>query len=403
MEQQLRFAVRKPGIPEASPRSHGVPRRNVPGCVHVSVAGESAGYAAEEGLALAALRSNMPAGRTPLAGVSGMNSFDPAWGLLFQAPEQKTPTGPADLPVQSGFLPHIVAWGRNCTPGGTGHLPDVQVLDKDLIKPACDTRGHLFNPVLAAVPLASLHLGNGCLDPPSTARTASSARKPALKSQQFGRLFIGQPWDAEQFSGRQGCGYHDTSIDAHDVAGAGGRCRFGYRGERDMPTACPVACDSVRLHARRNGAGPSERYPTCLRHAYRASPPAQAQHVTGFDRDDSEALVPPRLAPTWSTVGPLEVVDHGLVEVAQRLLLHHLASCRQPRVFSARGRKLSALLQISRTSPAPGTPPLLLLDRQVPHIARMGAMPSQDRFLFRGRPKTVTRHMNIISKMVTFQ
>ena len=40
LEQQLRFAVRRPGYPEASPRSHGVPRRDVPGRVHIRVAGD---------------------------------------------------------------------------------------------------------------------------------------------------------------------------------------------------------------------------------------------------------------------------------------------------------------------------------------------------------------------------
>jgi len=48
----VRFAVRWPGSPVASPRSHGVPRRDVPGRVHIRVAGKSAGHAREEGLAL---------------------------------------------------------------------------------------------------------------------------------------------------------------------------------------------------------------------------------------------------------------------------------------------------------------------------------------------------------------
>ena len=34
----MRFTVHRPGIPEASPRSHGVPRRDVPGRVHIRVA-----------------------------------------------------------------------------------------------------------------------------------------------------------------------------------------------------------------------------------------------------------------------------------------------------------------------------------------------------------------------------
>jgi hypothetical protein len=52
LEQQARFAVHRPGNPVASPRSHGVPRRDVDGRVHVSVTSETAGSAPEHGLAL---------------------------------------------------------------------------------------------------------------------------------------------------------------------------------------------------------------------------------------------------------------------------------------------------------------------------------------------------------------
>ena len=52
----MRFAVHRPGNPVASPRSHGVPRRDVPGRIHICVAGETAGRALEDGLTLARLR-----------------------------------------------------------------------------------------------------------------------------------------------------------------------------------------------------------------------------------------------------------------------------------------------------------------------------------------------------------
>jgi hypothetical protein len=66
-ERELRFAVHWPGIPVASPRIHGVPRRDVPGSVNVRVAGVSAGRAAEGGLALARPPVHVPARRAPLA------------------------------------------------------------------------------------------------------------------------------------------------------------------------------------------------------------------------------------------------------------------------------------------------------------------------------------------------
>src|SRR4029077_10434955 len=73
---QLRFAVHGPGNPVASPRSHGVPRRDVSGRVCVSVVGVPAGYAAEQGLALAAVRCDVPACRAPLAGEMRSYLFD---------------------------------------------------------------------------------------------------------------------------------------------------------------------------------------------------------------------------------------------------------------------------------------------------------------------------------------
>ena len=36
----MRFAVHRPGCPVASPRSHGVPRRDIPGRIYVRVLGE---------------------------------------------------------------------------------------------------------------------------------------------------------------------------------------------------------------------------------------------------------------------------------------------------------------------------------------------------------------------------
>src|ERR1700690_4090336 len=67
LEQQVGFAVHWPANPVPSPRSHGVPRRDVDGRVHVSVAGETAGSAPEHGLALTRSPVHQPARRAPLA------------------------------------------------------------------------------------------------------------------------------------------------------------------------------------------------------------------------------------------------------------------------------------------------------------------------------------------------
>jgi hypothetical protein len=63
----VRFAVHRPGIPAASPRSHDEPRHDVDSRIHVSVAGISAGRAREPRLALTRSRIHLPARRAPLA------------------------------------------------------------------------------------------------------------------------------------------------------------------------------------------------------------------------------------------------------------------------------------------------------------------------------------------------
>jgi hypothetical protein len=105
----LRFAVRWPGSPEASPRSHGVPRRDVPGRVHVSVTGVSAGRACELRLALARFRIHVPARRAPLTRERGVDPLHPTGSLLLQAPRQQAPSRPQDPPVQSGLLADVPA------------------------------------------------------------------------------------------------------------------------------------------------------------------------------------------------------------------------------------------------------------------------------------------------------
>ena len=103
----MRFAVRRLGIPDASPRSHGVPRRDIFGRIHVSVAGVSAGHAAEHSLALAIARCDVPARRAALARERGMYLLHPAGGLVPHAAYQQSPGRGENAPVQPGLLPYI--------------------------------------------------------------------------------------------------------------------------------------------------------------------------------------------------------------------------------------------------------------------------------------------------------
>ena len=107
--KQLRFAVHRPGIPDASPRSHGVPRRDIPGRVHISVAGVSAGSAREARLTLARLRIHFPARRAALASKRRTDLLHPAGRFVLQPAHQQAPARPQDLPVEPGLGPHVPA------------------------------------------------------------------------------------------------------------------------------------------------------------------------------------------------------------------------------------------------------------------------------------------------------
>jgi hypothetical protein len=78
-EQQVRFAVHRPGSPRRLPANEGdgevggVPRRDADGRVHVRVAGETAGSAPEAGLALTRVPVHPPARRAPLAREHGVD------------------------------------------------------------------------------------------------------------------------------------------------------------------------------------------------------------------------------------------------------------------------------------------------------------------------------------------
>jgi hypothetical protein len=89
----LRFAVHRPGRPVASPRSHGVPRRDVPGRIHVSMARVSAGRAHEARLALTRPRVHLPARRATLARKRGVAFLHSAGSFLLQAAHQQPPPG----------------------------------------------------------------------------------------------------------------------------------------------------------------------------------------------------------------------------------------------------------------------------------------------------------------------
>src|SRR5206468_10876524 len=161
-----------------------MPCGDIPGRVHIRVTGETAGDTGEEGLALAALRCDVPARRATLAGERGTDLLDPARSLIGQAAHQQSPARPHDPAVEPSLLGYVPprfgagSLGRPC------HIRDVQVLDPDQVEPAHDVRAGFLAPVLADVGFTGFQTGDGQPYPPSAARTAAGACQPALQSSQ---------------------------------------------------------------------------------------------------------------------------------------------------------------------------------------------------------------------------
>src|SRR5579859_2615081 len=93
---------------------------------------------------------------------------------------------------------------------------------------------------------------------------------------------------------------------------------------------------------------------------------------------------------------PRKELGHGMREVSQRLLLHHLATVTEPVIVRAGLRKLSGLLQVTWCGFLARTPPCVLLYREVPHIPGVSAMPQQELLLLARWLKTEPAHANIV-------
>jgi len=392
----LRFAVQPPWKTRASPRSHGVPRRDVPGRVHISVERVTAGHTGEEGLALAALRCDVPARRASLARKRGIDLLHPARGLIFQSTNQQTPAGPQDRAVQPGLLSDLPAGSLGGSPSRTRHIADFQILNPDHVETSCQIRAGLLGPVLARVRFACFQSGDGQLHADAAARAAFGPRQPTLKTAEPALACGPKPRRSEQFARRQGSRDSYTTVDADDHACARTWDRLRNCSERDVPAARPVPGHSVRLR-RGDGAGPAKPNPSRLRYPDLAGLPAEPLDLPRPERHDSESLIAPCLAPRRLTVGACEEVRHRLSEIPQRLLLDHLAAHAQPSVLRAGDGELAALLSVPRHTGASWPPPGLLLDCQVPHEPGVGAVVPQDDLLVRRRVEAVPGHANTLA------
>jgi hypothetical protein len=395
----LRFAVHWPGNPVASPRSHGVSRRDVPSRVHISVAGETADSAPEDGLALTRLPVHLPAYRAALACVMRLNFLYSARSFLLKAAYQQAPSGSEDLTVEPGLLAHISAGIAPRTSCGSGHVLDHEGFDPDQVVPARNICAGLFGPILAPVRLANAQPGDGALHPPATFRAPLGAGELALQAAQPLLLSPSQAGYPEQFTCRQGSGYRYTTVDSDNFFIAGRRDAGGDGREGDMPASGPIHSHPVRFRARRHHAGPAEPHPSHLRDPDFAGFPVQPTQMLGPKRDNSESLVSSSLAPGRSAcrVPPVEECGHRMSEVPQGLLLDHLGACSQPVGLGAEGGELATLLQVARSVRPARAPVRVLLHGEIPHIPSMRAVILQQRFLGRRGKQAVPGHTNTLT------
>ena len=392
----MRFAVHPLWRPRASPRSHGVSRRDIPGRIRVSVAREAAGIAGEERLALATLRCDVPAPRAALACEGGIDPFYSARGLFLQTPNQQTPAGSHNLAIQSGLLADVPARCLGGSFGRTRHVADLEVLNPDHVEPPCQIRADLFSPILPRIRFLGLEASDGHLDAGAATRAALGPRQLALKLAEPALLSRLKPRHGEQLPRGQRSRDSYATVDADYLARARHWNRLRNCGECDVPAARPVLSHSVRLR-RRNGAGPSEPYPSRLRYPDLAYPPAQLLDLLRPERNDPKSLIAARFAPRRLTVGAGEEACHRLSEVPQGLLLHHLATRAKPDVFGASGGELTALLHPAGRVATAGPPPGLLFDCEIPYIPGVRTVIPQNAFLGGRRVQPVTRHANTLA------
>jgi hypothetical protein len=397
----LRFAVHGPGSPVASPRSHGVPRRDVDGRVHVSVGGVSAGGAPEDGLALARLRVHLPARRAALARERGIDPFHPAGSLLLQAAYQQSPARPQDFPVKSGLGTNVPtrvlpgALGRAC------HIHDSEVFDPDYVEPPGDVGTGLLSPVLPSVGLTGAYGGDRMLNPHAAVRPAPRPGQFPLQPLSALALLCGQAGGVKQLTGRQCRGDRYASVDADKLAVA--RCLDRRRdgSKSDVPSTCAVHGYPVGLHAHRNWAGPAESDPAGLRDTNLADVAGQAAYFARLHGDDPESLVSVDLTPGRSPGGVLRIKErsHRLSEIPQGLLLHHLAARTQPVMLGTGCGELLTLLQVPWCAPSSRSPLLVLLNGHVPGKPSVRAVAPQHRLLARRGNHAVTGHANTLAKV----
>lgn len=396
----MRFAVHWPGSPDASPRSHGMPCRDVLGRVHVCVIRVPAGATTKDRLALTVFRVAVPAGVAGLRRETRVDLLYSTGRLVLQPLHEETPPSGQDRSVQRSLLSHITARHLDCALGRTDHVADLQVLYPDDIEVARQISRGLLDPVLASILLTCskpADCGPGAL--PSI-RSPLRTREPSMESRQTLLLDMPMARKGPQLASRESDGYDDAAVHADNLTRVRSGDRFRGRRKRNMPSAGSVPSNPEGLHTVWYRTRPAEPYPADLRDPHHADIAGNAPGIPvgSPPANYTKTFMPSRFAPSWMPVCAVEEVGLCLSEVFQRLLLNRHRPGSQPFEQLTGFGQLTALL----SEPGhilPSRPPVLvLLDCEVPHEARMPAMSQQLPLLFGSGLESITGHANTLSK-----
>jgi hypothetical protein len=393
----LRFTVHRPPHGEVSLCWYRPSGGDVAGRVHVGVARPRlAGDAREDRLALAAFRCDVPTGRASLRRERSRDPLEASRSLVVESGNQPTPPLVHDRAIEVPLL-------RDTNPGldqrptrGAGHAPHVEILDSDGVEPPRQLGGGLFHPVASPIGFAGFKFRDGQLCALASVGAMRSVCEALLQVAQSSLFTTCQARGVQQLPGRQCRGYRHPTIDTDHAAVRRPLDWAGNVSECDMPATGSVPSDAVGLHTVGHRPAPAESDPPEFGHPHTSVTTVEHLDVFRSNPDMAEAFMYRGLPPRGATVGASEKVSHGLVEIAQRLLLHRLRSRGQPVIFGAYLRQLRRLLVISRGA-ASRLPKLLLLDGQVPHEPGMPAMLRQHHLLRRGWQQPKPRHSRTIS------
>ena len=393
----MRFTVRRPPSGEVFPCCHRPPGGDVACSINVGIApASSAGLTLEDRLALTVFRFDVSARGATLRCVRSWDLFDTAESLVLQASNKLAPTAFVYSAIEPTFLSDTHTRLVGCTARGSGHPPNVKSLDPDQVEPPRNVCGGLLDPVLSPIPLASLQFRDCPPDLLAAVRTAMAASESALQRLHPLQLTRGQTRCVQQLASGKCRRYGHTAVDADYGAVARTVDLVGDVGERDVPATSPITGHPVGLNPIWHRARQTKTHPPDLGQPDPPKSAVQPVDVPRFHRYLSKSLMHTGFAPLRAAVCAVEEVLHGLCEIPQRLLLHHLATGAEPRVFGASLGQLRRLLDVAGR-PAPRLPKLLLLHRQIPYIARVPAMPQQYLLLIRTREQSIPRHTRTIT------